>query len=166
MNGHTYTVGEENVTIVADATLVIIHTASALTSRGSIIEILRAWINQRGTDTSDQLGVKIAQKASAFGTYTSATPRPHVPGGNASGITGGTAGAAGTAGTDASAEGAGAVTDIIPGESFNNLTGWLWVPTPEERILVPPDVAVILKLIGTPGTLTGWSYGFTFREIN
>jgi len=165
MDAHVYTVSEEGATIVADATLVIIHTAAAITTRASMLHLLRAWVAQRGTDTSDQLGIAIAQKASAFGTYTSATPRPHVIGGAASGITGGTAGAAGTAGTDASAEGAGAVTPIIS-DDFNNLNGWLWVPTPEERILVPPDTAVILKLLGTPATLTGWTYGLTFQELN
>lgn len=163
--GHVYSVSEENATIVADATLVIIHSASGITTRGSILRVTRAWVAQRGTDTSDQLGIQVATKVTAFGTYTSATPRPHIAGGNASGITGGTAGAAGTAGTNASAEGAGAVTPIVQ-DDFNNLNGWLWVPTPEERIIVPPDTAVILKLIGTPATLTGWSYGMTFAELN
>lgn len=160
-----YTVTMANQTIVADATLVIIHTDSTVTSAGSMIEILRAWVGQVETETSQQLGVILAQKASAFGTYTSTTPSPHVVGGPASGIIGGTAGAEGTAGTDASAEGAGTVTNIIH-DGFNNLNGWLWVPTPEERIIVPPDTAVILKIVGTPTTLTGWSAGITFEQIN
>lgn len=163
--GQVYTVPMANQTIVADATLVIIHTAAAITTRAAMIEILRAWVNQIGTETSDQLGVILGQKASAFGTYTSTTPAPHVIGGAASGIIGGTAGAAATAGTDASAEGAGTVTPAIE-EGFNNLNGWLWVPTPEERILVPVDTAVILKIVGTPATLTGWNAGLTFAEIN
>lgn len=160
----TYSVVMSDTTIVADATLVIIHTATGV-NRGSTIEIMRAWCSQRGTDTSDQLGILIAQKASAFGTYTSTTPVAHFVGGSASGIAGGTAGAAATSGTDASAEGAGTVTTIIP-DNFNNLNGWLWVPTPEERILVPPDTAIILKLVGTPGTLTNWTAGLTFSELN
>lgn len=165
MAGHVYSVSMSDTTIVADATLVIIHTASASSSRASIIEILRAWVGQRGTDTSDQLGILIAQKASVFPTVTSATPSPHQIGGNASGITGGTAGAAGTAGVDASAEGAGTVTTIIA-DSFNNLNGWAWIPTPEERLILAPDTAVILKLVGTPGTVTNWYAGITFQEIN
>jgi len=165
MDAHVYTVSEKDATIVADATLVIVHTAAAITTRASIIRLLRAWVSQSGTNTSAQLGIQLAVKASTFGTYTAATPRPHIAGGAASGITGGTAGAAGTAGTDASAEGAGAVTPIIS-DDFNNLTGWLWVPTPEERIVVPADTAVILKLVGTPATLAGWTYGLTFQELN
>lgn len=163
--GAVYSVTMASTTIVADATLVIIHTASAATSKGSEIMLLRAWCSQVETETSQQLGIIIAQKASAFGTYTSTTPSPHVVGGTASGISGGTAGAAATAGTDASAEGAGTVTNIVY-DGFNNLNGWLWVPTPEERIHVHNDIAVILKIVGTPTTLTGWVAGMTFEELN
>ena len=152
-----------NTAIVADATLLIIHSASANASRGSTLEILSARIGQQGVTTNQQLGVILGGKASAFGTYTSATPSPHYIGGVASGITGGTAGAAGTAGVDASAEGAGTVTPIIQ-DSFSCLNGWLWIPTPEERIILLPDTAIILKIVGTPGTLTGWSCDMTYRE--
>jgi hypothetical protein len=99
----------------------------------------------------------------AFGTYTSTTPTPHALGAAASAIAGGTTGAAATSGTDASAEGAGGVTAVHT-EGFNNLSGFLWVPTPEERILVGPDQAVILKLRGTPTTLTGWNATLTYIE--
>lgn len=160
-----YSVTMQNQTIVADATLVIIHTDSTLATGGSNIMLLRAWVGQQASETSDQLGVMIALKASAFGTYTSTTPQGHFVGGRVSGIVGGTAGAEGTAGTDASAEGAGTVTPIIY-DGFNNLNGWLWVPTPEERIMVPADTAVILKIVGTPAALGNWSAGITYMETN
>ena len=163
--GHIYSVTMQNQTIVADGTLVIVHTASAIGTRASRIIVMRAWVGQQATETSDQLGVMVAQKASAFGTYTSTTPVSHEIGGTASGIAGGTAGAAATSGTDASAEGAGTVTPIVY-DGFNNLTGWLWVPTPEERIVLNPDTAVIVKIVGTPATLTNWSAGLTFEEVN
>jgi len=162
-NTQAYSVASSNTTIVADATLVIIHTASTLV-RGSSIEILRCWASQHGTSTSQNLGMLIAQKATAFPTVTSTTPSPLTLGGPASGITGGTAGAAGTAGTDASAEGGGAVTNIIT-DGFNNLNGFLWVPTPEERLRLPSDTAVILKIVGTPTTLTGWDFGVIYQEL-
>lgn len=163
--GHRYSVTMQNQTIVADATLVIIRAATAVTSRASILLIHRAWCSQQASETSQQLGILLGQKASAFGTYTSTTPTPHVVGGAASGITGSTSGAAAGAGTDASAEGAGTVTPIIY-EGFNNLNGWLWVPTPEERILVPLDTAIILKIVGTPTDLGNWDAGITFEELN
>lgn len=160
----TYSVTMQNQTIVADATLVIIHTESTANASGSVIQILRAWCGNQASETSDQLGVILGVKASAFGTYTSTAPVPHRAGGPATGITGGTAGAESTSGTDASAEGAGAVTPIIY-DGFNNLNGWLWVPTPEERITVPADTAIILKIVGTPGALGNWNAGITFQEM-
>ena len=159
-----YTVNMENQTIVAQATLVIIRTATALSSRASIIEILRVTASQDGTSTSQQLGIVLGQKASAFGTYTSTTPSPLILGGVASGITGSTSAAAASAGTDASAEGGGTVTTYHT-EGFNNLSGYLYVPTPEERIYIGPDIAFIVKLRGTPTTLTGWNATVAYREI-
>lgn len=158
-----YSVVMENQTIVADATLVIVHAASSWGTAGCLLEVVRVTISQQGTSTAQQLGAIIARKQSAFGTYTSTTPTPHVIGAAASGIAGGTAGAAATAGTDASAEGAGTVTAIVT-EGFNNLSGYLWVPTPEDRIWVGPDQAIIVKLRGTPTTLTGWNATLTYLE--
>jgi hypothetical protein len=82
-----------------------------------------------------------------------------------SGIVGGTTGAEGTAGTDSSANAAGTRTPIVY-DGFNNLNGWLWVPTPEERIVIPADTAIVLKIVGTPATLTNWSAGITYEELN
>lgn len=160
----TYSVAMSDTTIVANATLVIVHSATGLAA-GNVLEIERAWVSQHGTATSQNLGILVAQKASVFPTVTAATPSPHTVGGPASGIAGGTAGAAATAGVDATVEGAGAVTNIIA-DGFNNLNGWLWVPTPEERIILNPDTAVILKLVGTPTTLTNWNAGLTFKELS
>lgn len=158
-----FSVVMSNQTIVADATLVIVHAAAAWGTAGSLLEVVRCTISQVETETSQQLGAILARKVTAFGTYTATTPTPHALGGPASGIAGGTAGAAATAGTDASAEGAGAVTAFHE-EGFNNLNGFLWVPTPEERVLVGPDQAVIIKIRGTPTTLTGWNATLTYVE--
>ena len=76
-----YTISMENQTIVADATLIILRAAAAISSRASLLEIERITVSQQGTATPQQLGVILAQKASAFGTYTSTTPSPHVIGG-------------------------------------------------------------------------------------
>jgi hypothetical protein len=160
-----YTITMENQTVVADETLIILRAATAVSSRASLLEVERIVVSQQGTSTGQQLGIILGQKASAFGTYTSTTPAPHSIGGPASGITGSTSGAAASAGTDASAEGAGTVTTTIA-DAFNNLNGYLWVPTPEERILILPDIAFIVKLRGTPTTLTGWNAYLTFTEVN
>jgi hypothetical protein len=160
-----YSVTMQNQTIIASGDLVIVHTDSTLATAGSNIRILRAWCSQNVTVTSQQLGIMLALQASAFGTYTSTTPTPHFIGGKISGIVGGTTGAEGTAGTDASANAAGTKTPIVY-DGFNNLNGWLWIPTPEERIIVPPDTAVVLAMVGTATTLTNWNAGITYEELN
>ena len=163
--GHAYSISMANTTIVADATLIIVHTASAVSSRASRIEVLSVRVGCAGVTASQNLGILIAQKASAFGTYTSATPQSMELGGNASGISGGTAGAAATAGVDASAEGAGTVTNMLA-DAFNVLTGWLYIPVPESRPNLNPDTALIVKIVGTPTVLTGWFADLVYRELN
>jgi hypothetical protein len=165
VSDQTYTVTMENQTIVADASLICVRAATAWSSRASLLEVLRITVSQSGTSTSQQLGVILGQKASAFGTFTSTTPAPTSIGSVASGITGSTSVAAASAGTDASAEGAGTVT-TTHSDAFNNLNGYLWVPTPEDRIWIGPDLAFIVKIRGTPTTLTGWHAVLTFKEIN
>src|SRR5687768_16119752 len=134
MFSQAYAVTMENQTVVADGTLIIIRAAAAWASRGSLLEVLRITVDQQGTTTGQQL--------TAFGTYTSTTPVPLAIGTVASAIAGGTSGAAATAGTDASAEGGGAVTTAWT-SGFNNLNGYLWVPTPEERVIIGPDLAFV-----------------------
>lgn len=160
---NAYTVNMSAATIAANGSLVCLRAATAWASRGSLLSILEVRVSQHGTSTSQELGIIIGQKVSAFGTFTSATPSPLAVGGVASGITGSTSVAAASAGTNASAEGAGAVTNIIT-DAFNNLNGWLYIPVPEARITIGPDLALVVKLVGTPTTLTSWNATVTFLE--
>ena len=160
----TYSVAMVNQTVIADSEMVIIRAATSYSSRASVLEILRIGVSQSGTSTSQQLAVRVGQKASAFGTYTSTTPTPLAVGSVASAITGSTSNAASSSGTDASANGAGTFTTIWQ-DGFNNLNGYLWVPTPEERIIVGPDLTFCVQLQGTPTTLTGWNAYVVFQEL-
>ena len=159
-----YTVSMMNQTIVADATLVLLHTASDVRARGSILQIMRVSVGQLGTDTSDQVGIVIGEKAAPFGTYAPVTPAPHNLGGPPSGLVGGNAGAAGTAGTNASAEGAGEIT-VTVADTFNNLGGYRWSTTHEDRIWIAVNTALVVKIVGTPKSLGGWWASVTFDEI-
>ena len=165
MLDHCYNVVMDNQTIIADSELVTIRAATAWSSRASMLEILRMSVSQRGTSTGQQLGIRWGLKASAFGTFTAATPVPLILGTVASAITGSTSNAASSAGVDSSANGAGTLT-VAGVDAFNNLNGFLWVATPEERIIVGPDLTFLLQLQGTPTTLTGWNATLTFRELN
>jgi hypothetical protein len=159
-----YNVVMANQTVIADSELIIIRAATSYASRASVLRIYRMTVTQAGTATSQQLAVRWGLKASAFGTMTASTPAPTEIGAVASAITGSTTNAASSAGTDSSANGAGTLT-VLGQEGFNNLSGWLWVPTPEERILVGPDLSFCLQLQGTPTTLTNWSATLTFEEV-
>jgi hypothetical protein len=159
-----YTVTMANQTVIADSEMVTIRAATSFSSRASVLRIYRMSCTQSGTSTSQQLAVRWGLKASAFGTFTSTTPAPVEIGSVASAITGSTSNAASSSGTDSSANGAGTLT-VLGQEGFNNLNGWLWVPTPEERILVGPDLTFLLQLQGTPTTLTGWNAMMTFEEV-
>lgn len=160
-----YSVVMTNQTIAGASTLVFIRAAAAASSRASYIAIVRAWVSQEASETSQQLGIALGQKVTAFGTYTSTSPVSHALGSVGSAIAGGTAGASATSGTDASAEGAGTFTPLIE-DGFNNLNGWLWIPTPDERIVLTPDTAIALKLIAAPTVLDNWTAGLTFLELN
>lgn len=154
-----------NLTVLANATLVFINPSANVG-----IRVLRVWCGQRGSLTSQNLGIQLSTQVSAFPTLVSAVPASHHIGPGTppiSAIVGGTVGAAGTSGVNASVEGAGAKTVIVP-DSFNNQNGWLYVPTPvDEPIEIAAGVTSGLGLVlqGTPNLLTGWSAGITFAEL-
>jgi hypothetical protein len=157
-----YNVSGAGITLANQAvTMVFINPAAAVG-----FEVLRAWAGQTGTATSAQQRVQFNTQVTAFPTLTSATPSKIKFGDPASGITGGTAGAAGTAGINASAEGAGSKT-VTQSDTFNNLNGYLWVPTPREVIAMGAGISsgFGFHLPVAPGSLTNWQFGVTFAEL-
>lgn len=164
MSSTLYVAAMADQTIIADSEMVIIRAATAFTSRASLLRIHRLTCSQRGTATSQQLGIRWGMKASAFGTYTACTPAPVTINAVASAITGSTSNAASSAGTDASANGAGTFTHM-DGAGFNNLAGFERIFVPEERPLIGPDLTFVLQLQGTPTTLTNWYASITFEEL-
>lgn len=159
-----YVVAMQNATVIANGELITLRAATAWASRGSLLRVMRMQVSQSGTSTSQELAVRYGLKASAFGTFTGATPAPTFIGAVASAIAASTSNAASSAGTNASANGAGALT-VLNQEGFNNLNGWLWVPTPDEQIYIGPDLTFVLQLQGTPTTLTGWNASLLFEEL-
>jgi hypothetical protein len=154
-----------NQTIIADSEMVIIRAATSFASRASVLRILRLACSQSGTATSQQLALRWGLKASAFGTYSSATPTPNALGVVASAITGSTTNAASSCGVDASANGAGTLT-LLDVRGFNNLNGCEVIFTPEERPIIGPDLSFVMQLLGTPTTLTGWHASLVFEEVS
>ena len=156
-----YTVSGKAQTVVAAPQAVFINVGTTCS-----LQFLRAWFSQNANATSAQQGVKTFTKATAFPTLVSATPNPTSVIDQASKITGGTAGAAGTSGINSSANGAGAELDIYP-DNFNVLNGWLWTPTPADLVILSAAGAQGFgtQFVGTPGTLTGWTFGVEYAEV-
>lgn len=163
-----YTIVGENLTLSTGNVLVAVQTAGNKATAGGEIEIRRVEISQSGSTTSAQIrGALSTRNTAGTLTVTAATPKPINPlNGPASGIAGNAspAGAAARSGVNSSADTGGTYDDLRP-FAFNNLSGYLWVPTPEERIVVPPSVLFVVRLLAAPGTLTGWTVAVDYEEL-
>lgn len=109
---------------------------------GSLV-VLRAAVTQSGSELSDQVAVIIRRATGAAGAGTAHTPQEHsaqspaFPGTSLINLT-----------TDETAG------DELYREGFNLLNGFLYVPVPEERIVVPPSGIIVLRLNVAPAAST------------
>lgn len=134
-----YSVTLDGVSLTAAVTELI--TITAHTNRSLILT--RAWVSQRSNTTSAQQAIKIVRQ-SASGTSVSAPAlNPLDPDDAAAGFT--AKGMCTTLGTD---------TTVQYTDSFNWQNGWLWLPVPEERIVVVGAGIICLKLPVAPAALT------------
>lgn len=166
MMGRAYVLSGENLTLGTGNVLAAIQSAAA-GAAGSRLEIDRIEIGQSGTGTSAQIRAAFGTRDTAGTlTTTSMAPNPLTLGGPASGISGNVAPAGGTArsGVNSSADSGGTYLNTVP-RAFNNIVGDLWVPTPENRIVVPPSVLFVVRLLATPTGTTGWTVAVHFREV-
>lgn len=157
---------DQTITNASPTTLIFFQAPSSLPVMA--IEVKRAWMSQAGTSTSAMLKSFIATQVTSFPTLVSTAPVRLKSGDPVSRLTGGTTGAEGTAGTRASAEGAGGKTTIIP-DNFNNLNGYLWVPTPDETIVEAAQSTAHglgLGIVTAPSPVTNWSAGFIIKELS
>lgn len=162
MAARVYAVVAKNITIANQAVTLAFINPGVTAS----LEILRVSVSQSGTTTSQQLEVQLNTQVTAFPTLATFTPVQFSTSDPVSKIIGGTAGAAGTCGINASVEGAGAKTVLYP-DAFNNLNGWLWVPVPEERIILPASSTsgFGVHLPTAPTNLSGWNAVIVYREV-
>jgi hypothetical protein len=144
--GNVYTI-RQTATILTAITII-----QAVASATKPLVMIRGWVTESASPTAAQAGIEIVRK-SAAGTTTAITPVPVRP-------SQGTVSA--TAGHNASAEGT--VTDVHDGEGMNVVNGWLWLPTPDEQIVVPASGILGSRFAAAPATQT-WRYGWTFVEI-
>ncbi len=135
----TYQVVQDGVSLTAAITELI--TITAHTNRSLIVT--RAWISQRSNTTSAQQAVKIVRQSASGTSVTPPVANPTDPDDTAAGFT--LKGMCTTLGTD---------TTVQYSDSFNWQNGWLWLPVPEERIIVVGAGIICLKLPVAPAALT------------
>ena len=164
--GKVYQVGGENQTMSTGNAMIGLRTAASA-SAACVIQILRLEITQNATATGAMCRGEIATRDTA-GTFTmtSATPNNMVLGGPAGGLTGNTApaGGDGRIGITSSADSGGTYTQRRP-FNFHNLNGYLYVTTPQDRIIVPPSTVLVVRFAAAPGTTTGWTFSMEYEEL-
>jgi hypothetical protein len=163
--GRRYILSGENMSLGTGYVLAALQPAAA-GSAGSWIEIERVEASQNATSISAQTRIALGSRnTSGTLTVTSATPNPLVLGGPASGLSGGTSPlSAATCGINSSADSGGTYisTEVV---NPNNQGGFLWIPVPEHKIIVPPGLVFTVRFIAAPGTTTGWTVAVYFHEV-
>lgn len=163
--GFLYTIQAAHITVV-NAVVTLLNLHAGTTGLGSHLVIHRMTCSQDENATSAMQRIQFGWKVTAFPTLVATVPALYTPLNSdapASILHGNTDGSAGHGGMNASAEGAGAFTPICT-DAFNALNGWLWIPTPEERIIVGPDKSFSLYFPVAALTLAGWNACITFEE--
>jgi hypothetical protein len=144
-----------NMTAVSISTAITILQVKA--GADAALELLRVSCWQSSLTTSAMQRIQLLRKTAAA-TVTSFTPLLTSPNDAAAKAVGGTS----ATGTNASAEGTDG--DIMVNEVFNILSGWLYLPVPEERIQVIPAGIIALKFPAAPAAMNVTAQ-IIFREI-
>lgn len=157
---------DENMTLGTGNVLAGLQTAAA-GAAGARVRLKRVEISQSGSTTLGMVrGAFSTRDTAGTLTMTAKTPVAVKPlGGPASGLAGNTNILGGTArsGTDSSADSGGTYTDHHP-FNFANLNGYIWVPTPEEKIEIPASTVWVVRFLATPTGTTGWTILVVLEE--
>jgi hypothetical protein len=124
-------------------------------------EILRASMTQGTNTTSSQTAAMLVRK-SAGATVTTGVAGTTVNKENPVAPTTDASLGATATGITASAEGTNTEQSIKRG--FNILNGWEWLPTPEERLIVPQSGFLGLTFMTAPASST-WYAEMSWREL-
>lgn len=149
----------ENMTLTTAIRQLLLISSAAAGNAASNIKVKRIEISQNGSTTLAMIRGAFATQTGTTVTATATAPKTISPlGGAASGLTGSTspAGAAARSGTNLSVNTTPVYTDHHY-FNFANLNGYLWQPTPEQEILIPPSTLWGVYFLADPATLAGWT---------
>lgn len=124
-------------------------------------EVLRAALTQSTSTTSTQLAAALIRKSGAA-TVTTAVAGTHLKKMNPASPTSNAI--LGTAATGVTATAEGTNTDLTVQRGLNILNGWEWLPTPEERFVVPQSGFAAVTFLSAPPSAT-WFADLVFREL-
>lgn len=166
MPGRITVLSGENLTLGTGNVLAALQTAAA-GSAAAKVRVKRLEISQSGSTTLAMIRGEISTR-NTVGTLTTTAQAPanvRPLGGPASGLAGSTSviGGAATAGINSSADSGGTYTQKVP-FNFPNTAGYLFKPDPDEQVEVPPSTVLVVRLLATPGTTTGWSFSLWLEE--
>ena len=164
--GRMYSITAKAETMVTAVNVLVgIYPAATPPAAGSVLAIHRVEISQSANTTSAQVRALLSARTGGNLTVATVTPSPLRYGGTASAIAGiaGTLAAA-KCGITGSVDATPTYVDLVTA-SFNALNGWLYIPTPEERIYMTGAVAFIVRFGADPGTLTGWHCTVVYEEV-
>lgn len=125
------------------------------------VELLRASFTQSTSTTSTQLAAGVIRK-SAAATVTLAVAGTHLKKMNPAAPT--SDASLGTTATGITASAEGTNSDLTIQRGLNILNGWEWLPTAEERMIVPQSGFVALTFLSAPPSAT-WFAELAFREL-
>lgn len=131
----------------------IVTLVELTSATNKTIMLLRAWCSQRGSTTSAQQDIQIVRKSVAGTNVTSPVANP---------VDAGDAAYGGTVRGMATTEGTLGVN--LYSDGFNWVNGWIWLPVPEERIIITGAGILGLRLATAPPSLT-INAGLTIAEI-
>lgn len=126
------------------------------------LEILRAALTQDSSTTSAQERFSLLRKSGAA-TVTAASAGTTLCKYNPAAPTSDVA--LGTTSTGITASSEGTDSDILVDRGFNVINGIEWLPTPEERIIVPVGGFLAMKFLTAPASHV-WFAEIVFRELS
>lgn len=156
----------ENGTLTTAVRSLAFFGTTAAGTAASNVRLKRVEISQNGSTTLQMIRGAFATQTGTTVTATSTTPQVISPlGGAASGLAGNgsPAGAAGRSGTFASVNTTPVHTDKHY-FNFANLNGYLWVPTPDTEIWIPPSTFFDIYFLADPTTMSGWTISVVLDE--